>query len=172
MTSSGFPAVAGPGARVLILGSLPGAVSLARGEYYAQPRNAFWPIMAELLDAAPTLDYSERVGLVVRERLAIWDVCARATRKGSLDAAIVAASVVPNDIAGFLRSHPGIRRICFNGTRAADLFRRFVVPRLPEEALAIRRLTLPSTSPAHAAMSFQQKLQLWRTGVNSADFRE
>ena len=165
MTSSGFEAVASPDARVLILGSLPGAASLACGEYYAQPRNAFWPIMAELVGAVSTLAYKERVQLMVGGRLALWDVCARATRKGSLDTAIVAASVVPNDIGGLLQSCPSIRMICFNGTKAADLFRRLVVPQLRPEALAIRRLTLPSTSPAHAAMPLQKKLNAWRAAV-------
>ena len=165
MTSSSFDAVAGPDARLLILGSLPGTVSLARGEYYAQPRNAFWPIMGELVGAAPTLDYKERVRRMVRARLALWDVCARATRKGSLDTAILAASVVPNDIGSFLGSHPGIRMICFNGTKAADLFRRFVVPQLGPEGLTVRRVTLPSTSPAHAGMPFQKKLQAWRAAL-------
>ena len=165
MTSCGFEAIAGTDARVLILGSLPGAASLACGEYYAQPRNAFWPIMGELVGAAPTLAYKERVQVLVGERIALWDVCARATRKGSLDTAIVATSVRPNDIGGFLQSHPGIQVICFNGTKAADLFRRRVVPQLQPEALAIRRVTLPSTSPAHAAMPFQKKLQAWRAAV-------
>jgi TDG/mug DNA glycosylase family protein len=169
MSSSSFKAVAGADARVLILGSLPGAASLACGEYYAQAGNAFWRIMAELVGAAPTLPYNERLQRMVAARIALWDVCARATRTGSLDAAIQVASVVPNDIPGFLRSHPNVRLICFNGAKAADLFRRLVVHRLGIEARKIAQLTLPSTSPAHAAMPFDEKLRAWRMAVAAPD---
>lgn len=165
MTSSGIELVAGPDARVLILGSFPGAMSLASGQYYAQPRNAFWHIMAEVVGAVSTLRYEDRLQRIVGGRLALWDVCARAARTGSLDAAIQAASVTPNDISGFLQSHPGVRLICFNGARAHQLFRSLVLPELRPEARAIRRSTLPSTSPAHAAMPFEKKLEAWRAAL-------
>jgi hypoxanthine-DNA glycosylase len=85
-------------------------------------------------------------------------VCAAAQRPGSLDAAIVHASVVPNDFAAFIESHPDIDLICFNGGKAADLYRRLVLPSLPR---AIRTETLPSTSPAHAAMTYADKQARW-----------
>ena len=161
MTSSGFDAVAGPDARVLILGSLPGPASLERREYYAQPRNAFWRIMSELVGAEPTLPYPERLQILINARIALWDVCARAARAGGLDAAIQLESVEANDIPGFLGSHRAIRLICFNGAKAAELFRRCVEPEFRPGACAIPRLILPSTSPAHAAMRFEEKLRRW-----------
>src|SRR5687768_16280967 len=101
MKSFGFEALAAPDARLLILGTLPGAVSLACGQYYAQPRNAFWRIMGELVGASIELPYAKRVECLVAERLALWDVCAVAQRRGSLDAAI--QSMQPNDFATFFK---------------------------------------------------------------------
>lgn len=146
---------------MLILGSLPGQVSLRERQYYAQPRNDFWKIMGALAGASPDLAYPERLGALKAQRIALWDVCASAQRPGSLDASIRHASVVTNDFAEFYRSHREIRLTCFNGTKAADLYRRFVMPGLPEPMRGIRCETLPSTSPAHAAMRFEEKLARW-----------
>ena len=158
MLSRGFAAVAHRDARVLILGSLPGQASLRERQYYAQPRNDFWKIMGALAGAAPELPYEERLEALKARRLALWDVCAAAVRSGSLDASIRHASVVTNDFAAFLRLHRQIRLICFNGSKAADLYRRLVLPGLPQPMQAIRCETLPSTSPAHATLRLEQKL--------------
>jgi hypoxanthine-DNA glycosylase len=166
MPSSGFEAVAGSDARVLILGTLPGAASLACGQYYAQPRNAFWKIMGELVGAAPALPYADRLRCLVARRVALWDVCAVAARRGSADAAIQSAAVLPNDFSGFLRSHPSVELICFNGAKAGELFRRHVSATLESPGGAIRQAFLPSTSPAHAAMPFERKLAAWRVALS------
>jgi hypoxanthine-DNA glycosylase len=147
---------------VLILGTLPGPVSLEKRQYYAQSRNAFWPIMGELFGAGPELAYRERLQKLKLCRIALWDVCRSAYREGALDASIDPRSIVPNDLAGFLRTHTAIRLICFNGQTAANLYRRRVLPGLPEEKRDIRCETLPSTSPAYAAMRFEQKLAKWQ----------
>jgi TDG/mug DNA glycosylase family protein len=161
MHAKGFPPIADVRARVLILGSLPGQVSLQRQQYYAQPQNAFWKIMGRLVDAGPDLPYPERARHLIRNRIALWDVCAAAQRPGSLDAAIVHSSVVPNDFAAFFEDHPDIVLVCFNGTKAAELYRRLVLPGLPAAQHAIRTTTLPSTSPTHAAMPFEEKRTRW-----------
>lgn len=161
MRSQGFPPVADASARVLVLGSLPGPVSLRERQYYAQPRNAFWPIMGALFGASPARSYDERLQILVRHGIALWDVCASAHRVGALDAAIHRSSVVPNDIAAFLESHRRVQLICFNGQTAAQLYRRYVLPTLPASLQGIRCETLPSTSPAHAAMRFEEKLERW-----------
>lgn len=161
MHAQGFPPIADAHARALILGSLPGQVSLQRQQYYALPQNTFWKIMGRLFAAGPELPYVARTQCLVRNGIALWDVCATAQRPGSLDAAIVRSSVVPNDFCAFIASHPRIRLICFNGGKAADLYRRLVLPGLPATARAIRTETLPSTSPAHAAMPFEDKLSRW-----------
>jgi double-stranded uracil-DNA glycosylase len=167
MTSSSFDVLAGKDARVLILGTLPGAVSLACGQYYAQPRNAFWRIMGELVGASPELPYAERVQRLVDSRIALWDVCAIARRHGSADAAIQSDTIRPNDFATFFRTHPDIDLICFNGAKAAALFQRHALPTLQSPARATRQVVVPSTSPANAAMSFERKLAAWRAGLQN-----
>ena len=161
MPDTCFSPIADVHARILILGSLPGQVSLQRQQYYAHSYNAFWKIMGRLFDAGPDLTYAERMQRLMQNGIALWDVCATAQRPGSLDAAIVHASVVPNDFADFIESHPGVALIAFNGGKAADLYRRLVLPGLPATPRAIHTDTLPSTSPAHAAMTFDDKLARW-----------
>lgn len=161
MHAEGFPPVADAGARVLVLGSLPGPVSLRERQYYAQPRNAFWRIMGMLFGASPERSYEDRLEILRRHHVALWDVCASAHRPGALDASIRWASVVPNDFAEFFATHPELRLICFNGRVAAELYRRRVLPGLAEDLSRLRYETLPSTSPAHAAMSFEHKLERW-----------
>jgi TDG/mug DNA glycosylase family protein len=160
--SRGFGYVARADARVLILGSLPGKVSLERGEYYAQPQNAFWRIMGELAGALPDLPYKDRLRLLKENRIALWDVCAAGHRPGSLDSEIRLATVETNDISGFLRAHPAVGLICFNGKKAQEIFDRKVRQDPPSVFARIRYEVLPSTSPAHAAMSYEQKLSRWR----------
>jgi hypoxanthine-DNA glycosylase len=162
MHSVGFPPIARDDARVLILGSLPGAESLRRRQYYAQPRNHFWRIMDALYGASPALPYEERAAVLVTHGIALWDVCAAAFRVGSLDSAIEGDTVEVNDFASFYASHPRIVRVCCNGTTSVELYRRRVLPALPPPWDALAPARLPSTSPAHAAMSFEQKLERWR----------
>lgn len=160
--SQGFPPIAAPDARILVLGSLPGRVSLAQHQYYAQSQNAFWRIMGVLFGAGPELPYATRTTRLLEHRIALWDVCQAATRAGSLDADIDLATVVPNDLGSFFRAHPAIERVCTNGGTATRLYQRLVLPGLPETLRALPLQPLPSTSPAYAAMRFGQKLELWR----------
>jgi double-stranded uracil-DNA glycosylase len=157
----GFPPVSDGRARVLILGSLPGQRSLQLRQYYGQPRNAFWEIMGRLFNAGPELPYAERTRRLVDSSVALWDVCAAAHRPGSLDSSISRASVVTNAFADFLGAHRRIGLICFNGSTAAALYSSSVLPDLPEAFRGIPVAALPSTSPAHASMSFEQKLSRW-----------
>jgi hypoxanthine-DNA glycosylase len=158
-----FAPVSRPDARVLVLGSLPGAESLRRREYYAKSQNAFWRIMGELVGAGPDLPYAQRLEQLTSAGLALWDVCASARREGSLDVKI--QDMEPNDFARFFRTHGQIALIGFNGQAAAKLFERFVAPGLAAETAKIPRRCLPSTSPAHASMRFGQKLEIWREAL-------
>jgi len=155
-----FAPIAGRGATVLILGSMPGAASLRAGRYYAHPRNLFWPILGALVGAGPVLPYRLRVRRLKAARVALWDVLRSCARPGSLDADIERGSMESNDFAGFFAAHPGIVRVFFNGATAERLFRRLVLPTLPQ--LRARCARLPSTSPAHAALTFEEKLMAWR----------
>lgn len=161
----GFAPVHAGAPAVLILGSLPGRASLEHGRYYAQPRNAFWPIMGALFGAAPELDYAARLERLTAHSVALWDVLASGTRPGSLDASIDRATMVVNDIAGFLERAGSVRLVLFNGRTAADLYRRRVWPTLGAPAAALPTRTLPSTSPAYAAMPFERKLAAWTAAL-------
>ena len=165
--AQGFPPVSAADAQVLILGSLPGRRSLECTQYYAQPRNAFWRIMGELVGASPQLEYHERLQNLRNAGIALWDVIASAERPGSLDARIVADSVVVNDFAAFFAAHTSIQTICFNGQTAAKLFSRHVAVR-SDGATQQELITLPSTSPANAAVSYAEKLRRWRSAFNQA----
>lgn len=159
--TGGFAPVADPHARILVLGSLPGARSLQLQQYYGLPRNAFWQIIAALTGVAADADYATRLAALQRHGIALWDVIATAHRRGSLDAAIDRKSLVVNDFKSFFGAHPRIERICCNGATAAALYRRRVLPTLPAPVAALPLITLPSTSPAHAALDIAAKRARW-----------
>jgi TDG/mug DNA glycosylase family protein len=156
-TVSSFPPALGPAPRALVLGSMPGAASLAAGQYYAHPRNAFWPLMAELF-GFPLGPYPERLAALGARGVGLWDVVASCEREGSLDAAIDARTVVVNPILDLLRGAPGLTVVALNGGAAARLFDRHVLPGLS----GVHVLRLPSTSPAHAARSYGEKRAAWQ----------
>jgi len=139
---------------VLVLGTLPGEESLRRVEYYAHPRNLFWPIVCGLFGATAPALYADRLGFVLSRRIALWDVCESGERRASADATI--RSEVPNRIDALLQAHPRIRAVAFNGSGARLLYERHFTRR-PE----LRYLALPSTSPAYAGMGFADKLARW-----------
>jgi len=161
-----FSAVAARQAHTLILGSMPGAESLRAGEYYAHPRNAFWPIMGDLFGATPDLPYRQRLQKLTNAGIALWDVLAECHRPGSLDAAIDTRSAVANDLPSLLKQHPQIGRIFFNGATAERCFYRHLAKSLPLQRYLLQRL--PSTSPAHASMSFPEKRDAWRIVAEAA----
>lgn len=158
--ASGFPAVVGRDPRILILGSLPGQASLVANQYYAMPRNSFWFVMNAICGADPGLAYQERLRRLKRAGIALWDVLHAAERAGSLDAAIVRSSEQANDIAALTARCTSIRLIAFNGQKAAASFRRHIEPALTRDDIEFA--VLPSTSPAHAALSPHLKLKRWR----------
>lgn len=157
--SVGFAPVATADARILILGSLPGQKSLQSGEYYAHPRNAFWPIMKSLIGACG--DYPQRCKGLTDAGVAVWDVLREASRPGSLDASIRSDSIQTNDFNDFFEQHGRISRVAFNGVMAETMFRRHVEPRLRFTIAGF--LLLPSTSPANATLSLDEKADIWRS---------
>lgn len=137
---------------------MPGAASLAKGEYYAYERNAFWDIMSELFDAGRDKPYAKRTQILKRNGIALWDVLDACVRAGSLDADIRDAE--PNDFAAFFAKHRGIERVGFNGGTAEKFFRRNI-----EAPVGVDLVRLPSTSPAYAALPFEHKLRKWRRAL-------
>ncbi len=138
---------------MLILGSLPGDVSLARGEYYARPRNQFWRLMGRVLGADPPDRYAARLAVLTEAGVGLWDVLRTARRAGSLDGAIRDPS--PNPLADFAASLPHLRAIAFNGRAAATIGTRMLA-----KTDALTLICLPSSSPAHT-MAFERKAAAW-----------
>ena len=151
-----FPPVVDRRTEILILGSLPGAASLAAGRYYAHPRNQFWRLTGAVIGAdLQSLDYGRRLPLLRAHRIGLWDVIADAERTGSLDAAI--RNPAANDLRSLVASLPDLRIIAFNGGTAA----RIGTAQLGDLAERYRLAPLPSSSPAHA-VPFETKLAQWR----------
>jgi TDG/mug DNA glycosylase family protein len=157
-----FPPISRRDAAKLILGSMPGKASLEANQYYAHPRNNFWRIVGEVLDFPADFSYQRRCKKLTESGFAVWDVMKACFRSSSLDSDILESSVVPNDFEQFLRDHPAIRAIYFNGTKAEQSYRRYVLPQLPEELANIPAIRLPSTSPANASISYSTKSTAWR----------
>lgn len=151
---AGFPPVADAGTRLLVLGSFPSVASLKAQQYYAHPRNQFWPLLSALFGLdLKAMPYTERVAAVQARGLGIWDVYAACEREGSLDSAIVQAEY--NDFAGLIGRLPLLRGIAHNGGESARA-RRFTA------SFGLPVYRLPSTSPANASWSFERKLAAWR----------
>ena len=149
-----FPPVTRPDTRLLVLGSLPGAVSLAKQRYYAHPQNLFWRLIGAVIgrDLVP-LAYEARLEALLHARIGLWDTVAAATREGSLDADIRLHEA--SDVAALAATLPELRAIAFNGGKSASIGRR----QLAGTDLAL--VDLPSSSPAYASLPFEQKRQAW-----------
>jgi|SRR3569623_112616 len=151
---TGLPPVIDERTRILILGSFPGEASLSAEQYYAHPRNQFWRLLSAVLDEPlHTLAYEARLQRLLAHEIGLWDAIAACHRSGSLDAAIRNAQ--PNDFAPLKQRCPLLFRVCFNGKTSGKLAPRFA------EA-GFDSLVLPSSSPAHQQLSFEQKLAHWQ----------
>lgn len=150
-----FPPVVDPQVRTLILGSLPGGVSLAHSQYYAHPQNRFWKLLAEVIGIdLPALPYAERLPLLLAHGFGLWDVVAEARRDGSLDSNI--RDHVHNDLTSLIATLPQLHTIAFNGGTAA----RLGLKALGEHAGRYRIVLLPSSSPAYTR-PYAEKLAAW-----------
>ncbi len=160
----GLPPVLGRRTRLLVLGSFPGVASLQAQQYYAHPRNQFWPLLGAIwgLDL-PALPYAQRLSAARERGLGLWDVYASCRRRGSLDQAIEDAEL--NDLASLRRRAPALRCVAHNGGESART-RKLVA------ALGYTVMRLPSTSPANASWSFERKLAAWRAAFEQAGLTE
>ncbi|SMC48142.1 DNA-deoxyinosine glycosylase [Novosphingobium sp. B1] len=150
-----FAPVADARTRVLILGSLPGEASLAAARYYANPRNQFWRLVGAVIEVdLVAQDYDQRLESLLAYHVGLWDSIGSATRAGSLDTAI--RDVAPNALANLAASLPQLHCIAFNGAKSASIG----APQLVG-AGDFDVLRLPSSSPAHAALTFEAKLAEW-----------
>jgi hypoxanthine-DNA glycosylase len=159
-----FEPVADYNAEILILGSMPGQASLTASQYYANQHNAFWKIMAEILGFAKDCSYETRLQELTTAHIALWDVLKSCTRIGSLDTSIDTDSITANNFHDFYQIHKNIHTVLFNGAKAESAYRKYVMPHIT--SIAVNHLRLPSTSPAHASISYDRKLQAWQTALN------
>tara|TARA_R110002111_G_scaffold27807_4_gene59635 strand:+ start:149 stop:661 length:513 start_codon:yes stop_codon:yes gene_type:complete len=157
----GFPPLLGLTPHTIILGSMPSIKSLEQQQYYAHPRNAFWPIMAELFNFDTASSYQQRCTALKQHHIVVWDVVKSGQREGSLDQNIHSSDLTLNDFDNLFTTYPTITKVFFNGAKSESLFKS-VLPILSSEFQTLSMQRLPSTSPAHAAMTFEQKLRAWR----------
>ena len=172
MRINSFEPIVSPSSHTLILGSIPGVASLRAHEYYAHPRNAFWPILYAVWLPPKTVGslknpsttnlglppYKERLRFLISKNLALWDVVATCTREGSLDSAVHDEEIQAFDT--FFAAYPNISKILFNGRKAYDLFSQ-------HHGFTVNMIyhLMPSTSPAHAGMTFDEKLAVWQEAL-------
>jgi hypoxanthine-DNA glycosylase len=154
---SGLPPLVSPQTRLVILGSFPGAASLAAGQYYGHPRNHFWPVLQAIWPSSPgsicASSYQIRSEWLLSKGLGLWDVYASCEREGSLDSQI--RHPVLNDLASLIQRCPNLAAIAHNGGESFRHARH-------TEPLGLPVYRLPSTSPANASWSFERKLAAWR----------
>jgi hypoxanthine-DNA glycosylase len=152
---TGFPLIMQPNAQLLFMGSFPGEASLAAQQYYAHPRNQFWRLLSGVLnDDVASLDYDARLIRLAQHRIGLWDVIVACEREGSLDSSIRRPQLA--DFSVLLNDYPDLEIIAFNGKTSGKFSPQF-------EAAGFRTVVLPSSSPANAQLSFEQKLVKWRT---------
>jgi len=161
MKSFSFAPISKPDAVILILGTMPGTKSLEIQEYYGHSRNNFWRFMFEILNEDFSDNYEIKKNLLLKNKIALWDVLQFCERIGSLDSAI--KNEITNDFELFLKQHPGIKTIVFNGQKAAAFFKKYI----PIKDGSYQLITLPSTSPANAGKSFEFKLNEWKIILQS-----
>jgi len=150
----GFSPIADDNTHTLILGSFPGVASLVATQYYAHPRNQFWRLVGTVIgEPLNELPYDDRVLRLLKHGIGLWDVLAACEREGSLDTAFRNAN--PNDFASFRLHAPRLKKLCFNG-KTSGRFEPVI------RAAGFETLVLPSSSPANAILSFDQKLRIWR----------
>ncbi|WP_297986199.1 DNA-deoxyinosine glycosylase [uncultured Chryseobacterium sp.] len=152
---SSFPPIADKNSKILILGSIPGAKSLQMQQYYAHPQNKFWKIICEILGEEFTTDYAERISMLKKHNIALWDVIDSCERKGSLDSDI--KNEEANQISKLLVEYRNIQAIFCNGQKSFKNLQKLL-----GKDFRVPVIALPSTSPAHASLKYEEKALSWR----------
>lgn len=163
---TGFPPIANQNSTTLVLGSMPGEESLCKQQYYAHPRNAFWYIMGELFNFDLKINYKAKTKCLLNNNVAVWDVLKSCDRVGSLDSSIKNNSIIVNDFHVFFREHYKINKVYFNGAKAEQEYKKRVLPTL-NIIQSIEYVRLPSTSPAMAKSTKEEKLIEWKIIKNN-----
>lgn len=152
---SSFPPIINKDSKIIILGSIPGAKSLEMQQYYAHPQNKFWKIICKIFNEEFTIEYAERIEIIEKHHIALWDVIDNCERKGSLDSEI--RNEEANKIGELIQNFPNIKAIFCNGQKSHKNLQKI----LPKD-FHLPIVALPSTSPAHASLGYIQKLESWK----------
>lgn len=159
MKKEGFPPLIDENTKVLVLGTMPGDMSISTGEYYANPTNQFWKIIFRIFNSGESfLTYKDKTDLLLKNRMGLWDVLYRANRAGSLDANIQNEEF--NDFEQLFIDFPQIRAIIFNGQKPANYFK--VYRNISND---MEYYILPSTSSANTKKTFERKFQEWKDAI-------
>jgi len=157
-----FLAASSSQARILLLGTMPGAASLYQNQYYGHPQNKFWKFMELIFGISRSLPYTQRTKLLTQKGIVLWDVIHQCSRKGSLDSAIKDDSIKLNNFPYLFQQYPQLEAIFFNGQNAANYYKKLVLPNINQNYSDLPRLILPSTSPANARTPWQDQLEKWK----------
>lgn len=157
-TCHGFSFISAENPKIMVLGTMPSVKSIKNAFYYAHPRNAFWPIMS-FITGAPVETRAQKIALIEDNQLLLWDVLSECSREGSLDSAIKHPQA--NDFAALFEHYKSLEVIVFNGQKAAQLFQRLVIKKQSIPS-TISFITLPSSSPANARLTFADKQLFWQ----------
>lgn len=164
----GLPPIVSNTTEILILGTMPGRLSLERKEYYAHPRNLFWQFIEDILNIRKDDPYEQRCERLQISHVGLWDILKTCTRESSLDSDIDENTIVCSDLDSLLRENPNISKFVFNGKKAESLYRKYVASSLVNMGRSIRLDSVPSSSPANASISMQTKRQKWKQALNAA----
>lgn len=154
-TKTSFDPISNSETTILILGTMPGDKSLELNEYYGHSRNRFWKIIASITNSELPVSYSDKKNLLLKSKIGVWDVAHKASRRGSLDSAILDEE--PNDLDSFISSHKNLKIIGFNGTKSQALFDKYF-----DRKSDLKYISLPSTSPANTGIDFDNICKQWR----------
>lgn len=144
----------------LVIGTMPGVASLAAAEYYAHPRNAFWTIISDIFnDGHAFKNYQEKISCLLKFGIGLWDNLQYCEREGSLDGNIT--NELPNDFETLLWQNPQIKCLLFNGQKSFAFFKKYHEPLLHQ----VEWRLMPSTSPANARLTYDDKLKIWQSAL-------
>ncbi|MGZ8190019.1 MAG: DNA-deoxyinosine glycosylase [Methylococcaceae bacterium] len=160
--SEGFAPIVSENAKVLILGTMPGVASMRKQQYYGHPKNAFWPIMEALFGANTEYCYQRRKEILMANGVSVWDVLQYCDRLGSLDSNIETASIKVNNFMDFFSQYTSITQVFFNGAMAEKIYKKNIISSLNLRFSYLQYQRLPSTSPAYASLTLEQKIQAWK----------
>lgn len=159
LTKTSFDPISNSDSSILILGTLPGEKSLELNEYYGHAGNRFWKIISTITSNDLPSNYLNKKALLFKTKIGVWDIAHSAIRKGSLDVDI--KDEKPNDIDSFIAQHKNLKVIGFNGKKSQALYDKYF-----ERKSGLKYITLPSSSPANAGISFEKICEEWRQLLN------